>query len=429
MSLSNTLNTWILPCNTYLDGYNARAVWQITEAVGEGQHLDTDWTLVDAGMYDIDICATVGATYPSTSGVAASITDITLKAGDVTMEYVKNAVNKGSIRALQSSNPNSEDINRFTLLAGWGWSINADQQLTLQNDNKDYTADVKAGAPCVNNQFNLANVPTGGVTGGCPLKLLLECMRSLPFIPPTKKLELTVTFNKTPSDYYLNPDASGIVLTPLPCRPQLMLSSYVHPETLPGYRSDNRYSFQSLMTVVDTMEIPAAKAGVPVTTKAILKGFDGKYLKDVMIINQGSVGGAFLPSKTTSLAQVGENIQLFFNNAPVFPYNGINNESLKLTYFNDAYSDYPPLNIPASCYMSGVLDASSVIMDASSSLTDGCFSVGGARIEGVVQDFQAQYTRLEGPTPGQQLPFKQLYFGRIVQVLNWNDLGEVSIQS
>lgn len=419
MSLSNRVKTHVIDPRTH----NSRR----TEFRLEDAFWDSNWKLVDLGMYDSNQSGTTGLYYPTINGVLQTIETISLFSGTVMIDQMQNCQQYSSLEALKTSNQGSNDLNRQLLLNGMGWStvgpgLSSAGALTLQ---QRYTENYVTldGDQTVNNQVVLPGQADDQQSGQCMLRTYLKMLKTTTILPMIPNLRLLIEWNRTASDYFLDTDHSGGMSTPAPqpIMPRLVLDEVLGQDPA----SARSYVIPYLTTIVERFPVEVVTADntdVPKKSSFMSQAFKNKFLKDVTLFKTPSSDLAdsalWLSRKTRSVAQKGEVIQLIVNAETLLPYNGIDNEALSYHYFNEAQTQ---LNLPLLAGMENLRDASGNLINVDSAPFKGQFSVTSVKIGQIIQELRIQYQRLYGDTNASQQAFQLLVFGTVAQNLTVRD--------
>jgi hypothetical protein len=424
MALSNSVKTWVLDPTVH---NSSRTEFRLNPGV-----LASNLKLIDVGVYSTNIVdRTTGVFYPSILGVLASIKKISLFSGSTMIDEIQELPAYGAVQHLRVSNQAQEDINRFELLNGFSFSNSADDAadneeigaLTTEASHKDY---VKAYLENPannfrqyhNNQIQIANSQSEGASGMLVLSNYLEFLRSVPVLPNIPDLRLILEWNLTAGDYYVDPDASTAVTPSFnPIRPQL-----VYEEILGVPAQEGLVKIPYMSAIVERFVVPTAADGTTVTSSFRSGAFRNRFVKDLVMFNKVQTDEGWLRKKERSVAQKGEKIQLVVNARKFLPDQGINQESMKLQYFNDAIGG---LNIPLAAAMSSFQDAvgnTNRTLDSQSDVIAHNFSVTGVMINDVVDRLDIEYTRTGSTVSADQTAaFDLLCFGRVNRLLELKD--------
>jgi hypothetical protein len=269
-----------------------------------------------------------------------------------------------------------------------------------------------------NNQIQISNTDNGGASGMISLNNYLEFLRSVPVLPNIPDLRLVIEWNTTAGDFYVDGDApSAITPSFVPIRPQL-----VYEEILNAKPEMGLVKIPYTSMIVERFVVPSVADGSTSTTSFRSGAFRNRFLKDLVLYNQVSSNDGWLRAKERSVAQAGEKIQLVVNSRKFLPDQGINQEAMKLQYFNDAVGG---LNVPLTAALSSSLDVTGTkhrTLDSHTSVLAHNFSVTGVLVNDVIDRLDIEYSRV-GSTlePEQTAAFNLLAFGRVNRLMEMKD--------
>ena len=428
MALSNSVKTWVLDPTI---NNSSRCEFRLNPGV-----LASNLKLIDVGVYSSNIVdRTTGVFYPSILGVLASIKKISLFSGSTMIDEIQELAAYGAVQHLRVSNQAQEDLNRFELLNGFSFTNStndaADQEevgtLTTEGTHKDYVKCYQEVTNAFNqyhnNQIQISSSESDGASGMLVLSNYLEFLRSVPVLPNIPNLRLIIEWNLTASDYYVDPSAPSAV-TPVfsPIRPQL-----VYEEILGVPQQEGLVKLPYLSAIVERFVVQSAADGQTVSSSFRSGAFRNRFVKDLIMFNKVQTDDDWLQKKERSVAQKGEKIQLVVNARKFLPDQGINQEAMKLQYFNDAIGG---LNIPLAAAMSSFQDAlpiapataTSRTFDSHTNVVAHNFSVTGVMINDVVDRLDIEYTRTGSTVASDQTAaFELLAFGRVNRLLELKD--------
>jgi hypothetical protein len=389
--------------------------------------LASSMKLIDLGVYNTHLTDLTGQYYPNILGVAAAIKRITLYSNADILDECPEFAAWAALQNLRTTNQGSEDINRFELHNGINLSIDQEGAYTLNPVDKDYFDETgKEASPNVyyprkNNQFQISATADGN-SGSVLLSDYLEFLASVPVLPKLPNLSLLIQWNTETADFYRDPNMNTPASTAVtPIRPTLVV------EELFGIDQDtSNLKIPYLQTLVDTFVVPVVGDGNTVTSSFRSGAFKGRYVKDLCFLNKVNDNNFFMVAKQRSPAMYKEKLQLVVNGSKYLPDQGINQEAMKLQYFNDTYGS---LNLPFFASLPGLLDASGKVHDADLSPLKSNYSVTGVIIENNVERMDVEYTRTgrDTVTDHTQInPFTLLVFGRVARLLEVNN-GKVRL--
>ena len=424
MALSNSVKTWIIDPTVQ---NSSRCEFRLNSG-----YLASSLKLVDVGVYSTNIVdRSTGVFYPSILGVLAAIKKISLFSGSTMIDEVQELAAYGAIQHLRGSNQQAEDLNRFELLNGLSFAQSADDNgnteqvgtMTTEANHKDYVEVYLEQATNAfkryhNNQIQISNTDNGGASGMISLNNYLEFLRSVPVLPNIPDLRLVIEWNTTAGDFYVDGDApSAITPSFVPIRPQL-----VYEEILNAKPEMGLVKIPYTSMIVERFVVPSVADGSTSTTSFRSGAFRNRFLKDLVLYNQVSSNDGWLRAKERSVAQAGEKIQLVVNSRKFLPDQGINQEAMKLQYFNDAVGG---LNVPLTAALSSSLDVTGTkhrTLDSHTSVLAHNFSVTGVLVNDVIDRLDIEYSRV-GSTlePEQTAAFNLLAFGRVNRLMEMKD--------
>jgi hypothetical protein len=424
MALSNSVKTWILDPTVH---NSSRTEFRLNPG-----YLASNLKLVDVGVYSTNIVdRSTGVFYPSILGVLASIKKLSLFSGSTMIDEIQELGAYGSIQHLRSSNQSAEDLNRFELLNGWSFSNKANDSadnnevgsLTTEATHKDYVKSYLENPTnnfrqYHNNQIQISATQSEGASGMLILSNYLEFLRSVPVLPNLPDLRLIIEWNLNNIDFYVDADAPTAVTPSFnPIRPQL-----VYEEILGVAPQAGLVKLPYLSAIVERFVVPTAADGTTVVSSFRSGAFRNRFLKDLVLFNKVETSEGWMLRRERSVAQLGEKIQLVLNARKLLPDQGINQESMKLQYFNESIGG---LNIPLAAAMSSFKDATSSANRTFDSHTDVVahnFSVAGVMINDVVDRLDIEYTRTGSTLQADQTgSFSLLAFGRVNRLLELKD--------
>lgn len=424
MALSNSVKTWIIDPTVQ---NSSRCEFRLNSG-----YLASSLKLVDVGVYSTNIVdRSTGVFYPSILGVLAAIKKISLFSGSTMIDEVQELAAYGAVQHLRASNQQAEDLNRFELLNGLSFAQSADDNgnteqvgtMTTEANHKDYVKVYLEQATNAfkryhNNQIQISNTDNGGASGMLSLNNYLEFLRSVPVLPNIPDLRLVIEWNTTAGDFYVDPDAASAI-TPsfVPIRPQLVYEEILNVKPEMGLV---KIPYTSM--IVERFVVPSVADGSTSTTSFRSGAFRNRFLKDLVLYNQVSSNDGWLRAKERSVAQAGEKIQLVVNSRKFLPDQGINQEAMKLQYFNDAIGG---LNVPLAAALSSSLDVTGTkhrTLDSHTSVLAHNFSVAGVLVNDVIDRLDIEYSRV-GSTlePEQTAAFNLLAFGRVNRLMEMKD--------
>jgi hypothetical protein len=428
MALSNSVKTWVID-PTVMN--NSRVEFRLNSG-----YLASNLKLIDVGVYSTNVVdRSTGVFYPSILGVLTAIKKISLFSGSTMIDEVQELGAYAAVQHLRVNNQTAEDLSRFELLNGFSFTSNARDQsdqevvgtLTTEANHKDYVKTYLEQATNSfkayhNNQIQVSATQDGGASGMIVLSNYLEFLRSVPVLPNIPDLRLILEWDLAAANLYVDPDApSAVTPSLLPIRPQL-----VYEEIL-GVKEDMglvKIPYTSM--IVERFVVPAVANTVTNTTSFRSGAFRNRFLKDLVLFNKvttdSSGGAGWLQAKERSVAQKNEKIQLVVNSLKLLPDQGINQEAMKLQYFNDSIGG---LNTPLVCAMSSAVDFKANhyrLLDSHTGQIEHNFSVAGILINQVVDRLDVEYTRTGSTYDDDQTgAFNLLAFGRVNRLLEMKD--------
>jgi hypothetical protein len=337
----------------------------------------------------------------------------------------------GSIQHLRTNNQAQEDLNRFELLNGFSWTNSANDSvdneevgaLTTEATHKDYVKSYLENPTnnfkqYHNNQIQVSASQSEGASGMLVLSNYLEFLRSVPVLPNIPDLRLVLEWNLTASDYYVDSDAPSAVTPSFnPIRPQL-----VYEEILGVAPQAGLIKLPYQCAIVERFVVPTAADGTTVSSSFRSGAFRNRFVKDLVLFNKVETTEAWLRRQERSVAQRDEKIQLVVNARKFLPDQGINQEAMKLQYFNDSIGG---LNIPLAAAMSSFRDATANhnrTLAAQSEVVAHNMSVTGVLVNDVIDRLDIEYTRTGSTLQNDQTgSFTLLCFGRVNRLLELKD--------
>lgn len=423
MALSNSVKTWILDPTVH---NSSRTEFRLNPG-----YL-ADLKLADVGVYSTNIVdRSTGVFYPSILGVLASIKKLSLFSGSTMIDEIQELGAYGAIQHLRTNNQAQEDLNRFELLNGFSWSNSANDSvdneevgaLTTEATHKDYVKSYLENPTnnfkqYHNNQIQVSASQSEGASGMITLSNYLEFLRSVPVLPNLPELRLVIEWNLNTADFYVDGDAPSAVTPSFnPIRPQL-----VYEEILGVAPQEGLIKLPYQSAIVERFVVPTAADGVAVTSSFRSGAFRNRFVKDLVLFNKVETSEGWLLRRERSVAQNAEKIQLVVNARKFLPDQGINQEAMKLQYFNDAIGG---LNIPLAAAMSSFRDATAAYNRALHSQSDVVahnMSVTGVLVNDVIDRLDIEYTRTGSTLQADQTgSFSLLCFGRVNRLLELKD--------
>ena len=424
MALSNSVKTWVIDPTVF---NSSRVEFRLNPG-----YLASNLKLIDLGVYSTNVVdRSTGVFYPSILGVLTAIKKISLFSGSTMIDEVQELGAYSAIQHLRVNNQTAEDLNRFELLNGFSFAQNARDQsdqevvgtLTTEANHKDYVKTYLEQATNSfkayhNNQIQIAAEQDGGVSGMIVLSNYLEVLRSVPVLPNIPDLRLVLEWDLAAANLYVDADApSAITPSLLPIRPQL-----VYEEILGVKEEMGLVKIPYTSMIVERFVVPTAADGTTVSTSFRSGAFRNRFLKDLVLFNKVSTNDGWLRAKERSVAQKNEKIQLVVNSLKLLPDQGINQEAMKLQYFNDAIGG---LNVPLACAMSTAEDYQGSnwrMLDVHTGVIEHNFSVTGVLINQVVDRLDIEYSRTGSTYGADQIDaFNLLAFGRVNRLLELKD--------
>jgi hypothetical protein len=406
MSLSNRYELEIINATTFDE--NDRAEFPLPPVP-----LSTSMILASFGVRNPNLNDTTGQYYPSILGVLSAAADITIEANGVMLDQTPSYYLSylAAIQNLRTTNSAAEDINRFELHNATNLSINRAGAYTIQAARKDYLDTVTNGTQRLNNQIQISPNTTGNA-GSVRLADFIGLLDSTPYLPPLVNGKIVVRFNLSGTGYYAdNAGAATVAKAFFGLRPRLLVERILVPVEIPR-------TLTFFRNVCERLSVPAVADGDVQTASAVLTGFNGKYVKDVMVFNRVSTDDSWMLGVQRSPAMYKEGYQVTVNGSTLFPGAGVTQAAEKLQYFN---STFGPLNLPMFAYLPGMSDSSAQIFEAATTEPlQSNMSVLGYTLNTVVQSFTPQVTRTGDNTVGDRInAYDSLHFGRVAcQIIN-----------
>lgn len=396
---------------------NSRTTFRLPDG-----YLSSSFKLIDLGVYNTNLDDTSGQYYPSILGVLASIKKLTLKADSVDLDEAQELGALGSVEHLRTTNQGSEDINRFELHNGANLSISRTGSYTVNPVRKDYYDHTSDAVPIQRalNQFQISATSTGN-SGSITIADYLGFLQSVTVLPNLPNLRLLIEWNTTASDYYEDPSATAKAKAYIPLRPTLVVEEFIgqQPEV-------KNLKLPYISTLVERVTVPPVADGVKQTVSFRSGAFKSRYLKDIMFFNKVTTADGFMLAKQRSPAMYKEILQLVINGRKYLPDQGINQEAMKIQYFNDTYG---ALNLPQFAYLPSLVDASGKVLDTPTEPLKNNFSVTGVTVEVPIERMDVEYNRTGNNQDASQIgSFDLLMFGRVARLLEMTN-GKIRISS
>lgn len=380
--------------------------------------LASSMKLIDLGVYNTNLDATSGQYYPSILGVLAAVKKLTLYSDSVILDEIQELPAYGAVQHLRTTNQGSEDINRFELHNACNLAIARTGAYTLQPQRKDYYDLTSLNVQRALNQFQISATATGN-SGSITLSDYLGFLESVQVLPRIPNLRLLIEWNTTAGDYYEDSAAAAKTKAYTPIRPTLVI------EELLGVDQDTtNVKLPYLQNIVERFAVAATTNGTAQTVSFRSGAFKNRYVKDLLFFNKISTDDGFMLAKQRSPPMYKEKLQLVVNGRKYLPDQGINQESMKLQYFNDTYG---ALNLPQFAYLPGLVDTSGKVLDAPSEPLKNNFSVTGISIENQIERLDIEYARTGSNAEAAQIAaFDLLAFGRVARLFEMTN-GKVRL--
>jgi hypothetical protein len=390
--------------------------------------------LIDVGVYDAQQTIDTGLFYPSINGVLGAIRRLTLYSGDVVLSTCEELRAYGAIQNLRTSNQGSEDRNRFELLNGINSAISAGEYedptalsgaLTLNPRLKDYTNSWTAnGRSYLHNQIKISSA-SSEQSGQLLLSNYLEFLASTPTLQGIPDLQVEIEWDITNTNFTQDADAPTAVATPAytHMRPTLIVDEIVGAPTVTSVK------IPYMQTILERFVVPATTNGTVQEVSFRSQAFKNRYVKDLTFFTQINTSDGWFNRNERSPSMYRERLQLVVNGSKYLPDQGINQEAMKLQYFNDTMGS---LNLPLLSALQSLVDGSGNVISASdatnaSSRSDKFihnFSVTAVKIENVIDRLDIEYGRTGNNALGSAqaqvdniAQFNLLCFGRVAKML------------
>jgi hypothetical protein len=257
--------------------------------------------------------------------------------------------------------------------------------------------------------MQLSNVQDGGTSGSINLADYIGFLQSNAVLPCIPGLKVIIDWDTAATNFVSDPNIPAATGSYLPIRPTLLVEELVG---MPEMVQDVKLPY--LSTIVERFTIPATTNGTAQSVTLQSAAFRGRYLKDMMIFNKTPTSTGFMTAKQSSPAMLSETIQLVVNGRKYLPDQGINQEAMKLQYFNETYG---PLNLPQFAYLPGLVDSAGAVLDGVSESLLSNMSVTGVSIEDNINRLDIEYKRTGNGTGVQIAQFNLLVFGRVARLL------------
>ena len=426
MSLSNTIKTLLI--DPTVDN-SSRTRFRIPNGT-----YASSMKLIDVGVYDAQQTADTGLFYPSINGVLGAIRRLTLYSGDTVLSTCEELRAYGAIQNLRTSNQGSEDHNRFELLNGINSAISAGEYedatalsgaLTLNPRLKDYTNSWTAnGRSFLHNQIRIAST-SSEQSGQLLLSNYLEFLASTPTLQAIPDLQVEIEWDIGNTNFTQDADAPTPVVTPAytHMRPTLVVDEIVGAPVVTSVK------IPYMQTILERFVVPATTNGTVQEVSFRSQAFKNRYVKDLTFFTQINTSDGWFNRNERSPSMYRERLQLVVNGAKYLPDQGINQEAMKLQYFNDTMGS---LNLPLLSALQSLVDGSGNVISASdatnaSSRSDKFihnFSVTAVKIENVIDRLDIEYGRTGNNALGNAqaqidniAQFNLLCFGRVAKML------------
>jgi hypothetical protein len=390
--------------------------------------------LTDLGYYSSQIDGReTGVYYDSFRGVCVTIKSLTLYSGSTTLDSITKLQLYAALQNVRTTNQGSEDLNRFDLLNGisthvqTGSSLNpaGGSFLTMQPLHKDYN-DFYATPNHLarhNNQLQVTDVQENGASGTIVLSKYLEMLRSIPVLPMIPDLRLVIDWNKDIGNLYQDTavqDIEGLSVAVI--RPQLIVEEIIG---IPAQKGLLQIPY--LTTMVEEFNVPAVANGASATSSFRSGAYRQRFVKDIVYMNENTSveDRDWVLHNTRVMAQHKESLQLVVNGKKYLPDQGINNEAMRMQYFNDTLGS---LNMPLLAYLPTAGDEASFnIADEKLYFLQGQFSPTAVALNSVIDRLDIEVTRTgNNSNTGMIDAYKLVSFGRINRLLELNN-GQIRL--
>ena len=304
-----------------------------------------------ASMRLANVCAfATGAenvAYNRACGVKALISSITLYDGSIVLAQLNNAGPYLAFKGINRNNSDQRDKRKVNLdtVAMMNGSVAGTENL---NQIREATTQLIGGA---------GSTEANATKGYIDLSELLHELRSLRYLPTSvfKNLRLYIQWNTDPAAVLggLRADIPALTIG----RPMLVVDMIADPKVqsqlLSSIRQTSMIAIENERVTIPTID---ANAATTKTTDLVLKGYDNKTLRRILLVNsptdavEGVIetdsGGNAATNKPilcngrlNSLAQNNLKVQLTVNGANLFNGNGLTGHNRRAAVLADTFGD------------------------------------------------------------------------------------------
>ncbi len=428
MSLSNAVRTHLI--DPTVDNAD-RTRFRLPDAF-----ISSSMKLIDVGVYDAQQTAETGLYYPSINGVLGAIRRITLYSGNKKLDTIEELRAFGSIQSLRTSNQGSEDLNRFEQLNGMGLYISSGEYesagalagaWTMNPVHKDYHNAYNSGRTHLHNQVKIASGAGHQESGSLMLANYLEFLRSVPVLPMIPDLQLEIEWDTGAANFTQDQDAGAAVGAPSYThqRPTLVLDEVLGMNPAEAQNVKLPY----FCNIVERFVVPATTNGTRQSVSFRSSAFTNRFVKDFTFYNKVTTSDGWMNKNERSPSMYQESLQLVVNGRKYLPDQGINQEAMKLQYFNDTMGS---LNLPLLSALQSLNDGSGNVISAQDAVNADSrsdkfihnYSVTAVKINDTIDRLDIEYKRTGNDALGgaqaqvdNVATFNLLVFGRCAKQL------------
>lgn len=377
----------------------------------------SDLVLVDYGFEHAREFAATRSHYGLIVGALSAGASLTLRSGGVVIDQARDITPMAALKAVQTSNAGSQDINRVESLNALGFSVDQLQKVSLNPSHVDWS-NLNDG-----NQFHISTGPNAANPSEphalIHLRELLPFLESVEVLNNIPDLSLTIEWNLAHDNVSTEANEAAWRAGASVIRPTLIATEIL------GVEAPKEQRIPYLRRISERLRIPAAQDGVVQAQAFESKAFKGKVLKDLAILNVPTVqpAGSRLIRQEKSLAQLDEKIQLVVNSKKFLPGDGVTSGAQKLAHVNYTAS---PINmvLPAILPAMGVPDELEFYGDAVSAELTGSYSPFAVEINQPIDRLEVEYQRLGDAIINKLLePLDMFLYGRVYSELQVTPMG------
>lgn len=379
----------------------------------------SDLVLVDYGFEHNRDIAGSRSHYGLIVGALSAGATLTLRSGGVVIDQARDIAPIAALKAAQTSNAGSQDINRVESLNSLGFSMDRLQKVSLDPSHVDWQ-NTEDG-----NQF-IISTGTDATTVRQPhalihLRELLPFLESVEVLNHIPDLSLTIEWNLSHDNISTSATAAVWGANASVIRPTLVATEIL------GVEAPKEQRIPYLRRISERLRVPAADNDVVQAQTFESKAFKGKVLKDLSIMNVPTVqpSPSRLIRQEKSVAMRQEKIQLTVNSKKFLPGDGVTSGAQKLAHVNYAAS---PINmvLPACFEAMAVADQLEYYGDDVSAQLTGNFSPLAVEVNQPIERLEVEYQRLgEGAAATDKLrqAMDMFLYGRVYSELQIGPMG------